>query len=880
MRNVMKTRYKQIFACVTALLFAISVPAQDLPSLPADPAVKQGVLPNGMTYYLSANPVSKGKADFALVQKTGLYTSSDSAASKVVALARQSLEYVPRLGARSPQAFMTDHGASAGRNGFVEVTDDATIFRFPGIRLTDSKDVVDSTLLVVMDMTERVTWSNDDFQKRWYAPSDQAIIVCGDIDVNSVAEKLRMLSYMTPKGKSEERKEHVWNSNDGPVMKMCEAYHNGLAPVSLTWRTARPPRNLMNTVQPATFEMTMHSLGEIACMRIRKVLRERNIPAADISYEYISASETPYDEEFTVKAVVGAEDSQAAILAMTEVMASLDGAGVSASEYRAVRAGFIDDLRDASSEPLKSNEECIDRCISAFMYNSSLGSDREKLRYHESRNLPDTTATRLFNDIIAALLDGSRDIVVKGPEMPMALLSGIDSVWTANAASGLVRSAAPNLRDTVSFPGIGPKVKIKSTKKDHLSGGTVWTFSNGFKVVYRNMPSENRVYYTLALNGGYGSMPDLSSGEGAFLSDYLDLCFIAGLKAADFKSILASEGIAMNATVNLSNTLVSGYAPENRLSLLMKSLLALASERRADEASFTYYSKCNELALKYQTGSYVARMTAIDSIMCPGYIYSAYKAPGKLTPAFAAKAEKFYDGQFAKMNDGVLVVVGDINEELLKKTILEYAGAFSVMDAAFRRPVVKYQPVSGWSTYTVDGAANSVDVVMSARMPVTASNYASAAVTALLLEQRLTEKMSAAGLHAEVSYNCRIYPEERMNLVVSVVEAPECGFAEGTVALGSIDALGVLRSALSGMSEMEINEGRLSACKAYLKNAVSTEMKSPLYWTNAMTLRHLDGKDLTTGYASRIDAVKAADVKSVLELLENGSKVEYVIKGK
>ena len=45
-------------------------------------------------------------------------------------------------------------------------------------------------------------------------------------------------------------------------------------------------------------------------------------------------------------------------------------------------------------------------------------------------------------------------------------------------------------------------------------------------------------------------------------------------------------------------------------------------------------------------------------------------------------------------------------------------------------------------------------------------------------------------------------------------------------------------------------------------------------------VRHLDGKDLTTGYASRIDAVKASDVQAVLDLLESGSKVEYVIKGR
>ena len=879
---MMKTIYKQLFTCVAALLFAISVPAQELPLLPSDPAVKQGVLPNGMTYFLSHNSSSKGKADFALVQKTGFRTLPDSVMSDVAFRAREGLGYVSRLGKRSVQAFMTYHGAAAGRSGFVEVTDDATVFRFPGIRLTDGKDVIDSTLLVFMGITEKSSLSEEDFLEKWYVPSDQAIIVCGDIDVNSVAEKLRMLSFIVQKGQSLERNEHVWSSKAEPLICVEEASDDELSPVSLTWSTARSPRSFMNTVQPVTFEMTMHALGEIACMRIGKILKDRDIPVADVAYEYVDASATPYDEKFTVRAVVNADDSREALMVITEVMASLDGAGTSVNEYRTARSRYLDHLRDISAEPLKSNGECVDRCISAFMYNSSLGSDREKLRFHESRNLPDTTATRLFNDIISALLDGSKDLVVGCPETlaSAGLMPCLDSVWTANAASGLVRSVAPNLRDTVAFPGIGAKVKIKSTKKDYLSGGSVWTFSNGFKVVYRNMPSEDRVYYTLALNGGFGSIPDLSSGEGAFLSDYLDLCFVAGLKAADFKSILASEGITMNTTVNLSNTLVSGYAPENRMSLLMRSLLALASDRRPDDEAFKYYMKCNDLVLRHQAGSDMARMTAIDSIMCPGYIYSSYKAAGKLTPAFAAKAEKFYSGQFTKMNDGVLVIVGDINEEALKKILLQYAGAFTVKDASFRRPVVKYQPVSGWSTYTVDGAANSVDVVMSVRMPVTAANYASAAVTALILEEKLAEKLSAAGMNAKVSYNCRIYPEERMSLVVSVVQAPLSGFAADTEDLGSIDVLGVLRSALSGMSQMEINEGRLSACKAFLKSTVSIEMKSPLYWTNAMTLRHLDGKDLTTGYASRIDAVKASDVQAVLELLESGSKVEYVIKGK
>ena len=56
-------------------------------------------------------------------------------------------------------------------------------------------------------------------------------------------------------------------------------------------------------------------------------------------------------------------------------------------------------------------------------------------------------------------------------------------------------------------------------------------------------------------------------------------------------------------------------------------------------------------------------------------------------------------------------------------------------------------------------------------------------------------------------------------------------------------------------------------------------MKEPLYWTNAIALRYLDGKDFTTGNLTRIDAVNAKSVKAIFELLESGSKVEYVIKG-
>ena len=61
---------------------------------------------------------------------------------------------------------------------------------------------------------------------------------------------------------------------------------------------------------------------------------------------------------------------------------------------------------------------------------------------------------------------------------------------------------------------------------------------------------------------------------------------------------------------------------------------------------------------------------------------------------------------------------------------------------------------------------------------------------------------------------------------------------------------------------------------------ISIEMKDPAYWVDAIVLRYLDGKDLSTNYASKIDAVNASRVQSVLDMLDAGSKVEYVTSKK
>ncbi len=853
----MNSGFRKILTLLASLCLAINMPARDIPVLSEDPAVLKGALPNGMAYYLVSNPASKGQASFALVQKTGLLTVQASYGEKVMRTAQESLDTLKRT---CPSGFLSRHGVVPGRNGLFRVTDDATVFRFPDIRLDMGKNVLDSTILVILDIADRT--DGDDFMKKWYSVADQAVVVSGDINPKTVEEKLRNMALMIPEGKSFPRPEYVRESCLEPVSIERTAADSSMVRVSATWTSQRPPRGYMNTIQTEMFEMSLNTLGSAAEAGIRRVLKSRGVPFADVSYRHLCSSSYPYDDTFTIRAVVAEGDASKALEAIAGVMSSIGAAGLGPDEYLMAESSYIRGLAYEAGRTVKSNDEYIERCVNAFLYNSSLASPKERLEFHTSRNLPDTLRLRLFNDVAGAFLD-----------QPV-----FETAWTSELPVPEL-SMNVNMADTSGFPGAGLKMKLKSSKKEHVSGGSIWTFSNGFKVIYKKMASD-RMYYSLALNGGYGSMEGLEAGEGAFLSDYPDICRINGLETGDFMDILKMEGMTMDFKVNMSNTKVSGSVPYDRMRLLLRSLLAVTNRMTPDEEALDYWKNCEYMALDMAKGGFVARMTAIDSIICPDYKYSPYKVKGRISEDFIRKADGFFKDRFSRMNDGALILVGNMDETRLKKLLMEYVGNFRTTNVAFRRPVVRYQPVSGWSTYTVEGSSDNLDVVLSSRLPLTMENYIAANLASMVLERNVAKVLEDSGMYFTVVGECRIYPEERFNMCISVSEIASDGGSYGRRHETPIGALGDVRSALADLHVKELAAEELKPYKESLKNSLALAMKGPEYWVHAISLRYLDGKNFTTDYAAKIDAVTPERVKSVFKLLNDGCKVEYVTNKK
>ena len=92
------------------------------------------------------------------------------------------------------------------------------------------------------------------------------------------------------------------------------------------------------------------------------------------------------------------------------------------------------------------------------------------------------------------------------------------------------------------------------------------------------------------------------------------------------------------------------------------------------------------------------------------------------------------------------------------------------------------------------------------------------------------------------------------------------------------DFLWRLRHVLNDADESAMDPEYIAACKAFLKKQFEINSQDYRYWLHVIAMRQLDGKDFTTGYVGRIDAVTPEKASSVLSLLEKGSKIEYVIK--
>ena len=427
-------------------------------------------------------------------------------------------------------------------------------------------------------------------------------------------------------------------------------------------------------------------------------------------------------------------------------------------------------------------------------------------------------------------------------------------------------------------------MRLSGDAAEPLSGGRLWTFSNGMKVIYKKMNTPHEFHYCWMLRGGVAEVPDLRAGESAFVGDMLALSRVGGMSGAEFRERLDASGITLHAAASLSDLRIGGRAPSAEFSRVMQALLWLADKREVDAEAFAAYRREEALRLDREANSPRDVNDLMDGILRPDFFYPERKQMDCLSDDLPARAEQYFAQLFDKAGDGVLLLMGDLEEEALKKELVRTLGAFRTEKRFSVRPHVESRFATGTVSRTEQSAAGvaggseiGVNVVRSAALPYKLDSYLSFQVACMLVRQRLAGALAEQGAWAELTGRLELFPSERISIYVNCHPCPERGLPAGVRAGGTGDLLDAVRSVTRRLDEIEVSEAEVRAARATLLKELELRYARPETLMEDVLLRYSEGKDLITDYKGAVQRVSAESVREILKTLSEGGEVEYTI---
>ena len=847
------------------LLFFLcpAMQGQELPALGTAPEIKRGSLPDGIQFYLVTNPAQKGFADFALVQR----------GRRDPEQARGVLQALPHFGARKPYRFLADHGIAYSEEGFISLPADAALYTFHDVP-TFEESVADSTLLMLFDIAA-------EYRK------PQAVIISGDIDAARIQERMGLLSMMVPSLEyNYSGINYAWNPRDTLSLLISRNTTRNVAAINAIFSTQRLPREVLNTPQPLVTKAFASQLGQIIRKRVERSFRAEDIPLADFRYRYQDSAMGPDDERHSVTVYTSADRLDDATRRLASVLSSLDRDGAGSDEFRDTKERLVSEAKRNEGGKRLSNREYLEKCVSSYLYGSNLASEAALSNFIVTRRLEDDRELELFNGFAQALLDSARNLTLRF-DIPdrgisrQALLAPFDSGW---AEPGSVQEYKADFGDTLSLYQPRNKVKLRADAAEPISGGRMWTFSNGIKVIYKKMPGQGEFRYAMMLRGSLADVPGLQPGESAFVGDMLALSDVAGLNGADFHEMLGANGITMQETATLSDLRITGIAPKAKLPLLLRSLLSIADARRPNPEAFSYYKRAEALRIDMEALSPRDVNSLMDSIIRPSYFYTDRKRTDCLGDDLPERAEQYFASLFDKVGDGIFVFMGDLNEDVLKKELCRTLGDFRTQKGFAQRPRVESRFATGTDTRTAEAAPGvvgggeiGVHVAISAAIPFSMENYMSFKVACAVIRKHLTAALADQGAYAEMTDRMELFPAERLSVFINCRPCRESGLPAGIVPATPPELLDAVRRVTRRLPELPVSDVDLKAYKDALLKQMDSRMSDAQALVDDVLTRYSEGKDVVTDYKTAIGKVSVASVSNIIAQLCDGAEVEYLI---
>ncbi len=542
----MKLKLKSLLLCMVALFMAtVAMANNDNDQLPVDKSVRIGKLKNGLTYYIRHNENPKNLVNFYIAQKVGSIQEEEDQRGLAHFLEHMCFNGTDHFPGKGIINYLESIGVKFGADLNAYTSIDETVYNIDNVPV-NTKGAIDSCLWILRDWADGLTLDPEeidkergviheewrgrnsamsrmqermladifpgnkygtrlpigimevvdnfphqalrDYYEKWYRPDLQGIIIVGDIDVDQMEKKVKKVFKGINKAKKPaERVYYPVEDNEEMIFSQQIDKEQQNYVLQLMYKHDAAPRELRNTkgyirkntVQGLAMSMLNTRFGEIQSRENPPYLR------AGVGFSDYGTSMTK--KSFNISVTCKVEQMMQAIpMVFTEVERARRY-GFTESEFKRIKESMIGGLDTWYAERDKrTNGYHAENCIRHFLDEESLMDPA--VEYEMSKEIINSITLEDVNAVIPSLFRKDNRVVVSyAPQREDVMYPGKQDIEMLLNMIEAARNITPYEDNAVDAPLLAELPaggKVVATEEGKW-GSTIWTLSNGIKVVVK-----------------------------------------------------------------------------------------------------------------------------------------------------------------------------------------------------------------------------------------------------------------------------------------------------------------------------------------------------------------------------------------------------------
>ncbi|MUP46112.1 insulinase family protein [Gramella sp. BOM4] len=704
----------------------------DSDQIPKDPNVKIGKLDNGLTYYIRNNGKPEDKLELRLAIKAGSILENEDQQGLAHFIEHMNFNGTKNFEKNELVDYLQSIGVKFGADLNAYTSFDETVYILPipsddpeklegGFTVLEdwahnallTEEEIDKERGVVLEeyrlglgpdkrmmqeylpklmynsryaerlpIGKKEVIENADYEtirnyyKDWYRPGLMAVIAVGDLDVNTIEQKIKShFSNLEARKDPRERKEYGVPNHDETFVAIASDPEANFSRVQIYYKDLEEAKDVV-TIADYKDQLEKSMFSSMINNRLQELANSPN-PPFTYGFSYYGGTYSPKKNAYQSFAMVGEDQQLAALKALATENERVKRFGFNQSEFERAKSEYLARLeKQYKDRDKQESNRIIGQYLNHFLEDAPMPGVEWTYEFAKN-NLDDLKLediNALINDFIH---DENRVVVLTGPEKEsitpvtedqvLAVLNEVENAKIEQYADEGIRE---NL--ITDMPTAG---SIKEVKTNDEPGIKTMILSNGAKVVYKKTDFKNdEILFSAYSPGGTSLYSDEDFKATVYANAGLDEAGIAGLDKNDLNKMMSGKIVSVSPGISSYSEGLRGSSTPKDFETMMQMIYLYFTDLNKDKEAFnSFVTKQKNFLGNLMSNPNFYFQNELGKFRNEGNPrYVGFPTPETYDQMDYDLAYEKYQERFADASDFTFFFVGNIDEAKLKEFAATY----------------------------------------------------------------------------------------------------------------------------------------------------------------------------------------------------------------